>query len=109
MTKTLNQIILFCSTKIRIFFQQHWESDYFFRKKTIPAPFKLNGRSLSTIDQTKPSIDTGIHKDRQIHDDRHFILEVRLQKCLPNCQICSGFVCVCYRVNVRENRRRNQK
>jgi hypothetical protein len=33
MTKTLNQIIFFSSTKIRIFFQQHWESEYFFRKK----------------------------------------------------------------------------
>jgi len=43
MTKTLNQIIFFSSTKIRIFFQQHWESEYFFRKKTIA---KLNGPSL---------------------------------------------------------------
>jgi hypothetical protein len=32
MTKTLNQIIFFSSTKIRILFQQHWESEYFFRK-----------------------------------------------------------------------------
>ena len=32
MTKTLNQIIFFSSTKIRIFFQQHWESEYFFVK-----------------------------------------------------------------------------
>jgi hypothetical protein len=30
MTKTLNQIIFFSSIKIRIFFQQHWESEYFF-------------------------------------------------------------------------------
>ena len=37
MIKTLNQIIFFSSTKIRIFFQQHWESEYFFRKKTIPT------------------------------------------------------------------------
>ena len=37
-TKTLNQIIFFSSTKIRIFFQQHWESEYFFRKKT---PFQV--------------------------------------------------------------------
>ena len=29
-TKTLNHIIFFSSTKIRIFFQQHWESEYFF-------------------------------------------------------------------------------
>ena len=46
MTKTLNQIIFFSSAKIRIFFQQHWESEYFFRKKPYPPPFKLNGRSL---------------------------------------------------------------
>jgi hypothetical protein len=44
MTKTLNQIIFFSSTKIRIFFQQHWKSEYFFRKKPIA---KLNGPSLS--------------------------------------------------------------
>ena len=43
MTKTLNQIIFFSSTKIRIFFQQHCESDYFFRKKNItpPLPFQV--------------------------------------------------------------------
>ena len=33
MTKILNHIIFFSSTKIRIFVQQHWESEYFFRKK----------------------------------------------------------------------------
>ena len=47
MTKTLNQIIFFSSTKIRTFFQQHWESEYSFRKKNHTPPFKLNGRSLS--------------------------------------------------------------
>jgi hypothetical protein len=31
MTKTLNQIIFFSSIKIRIFFQQQWESEYIFR------------------------------------------------------------------------------
>jgi hypothetical protein len=32
------------------FFQQHWESEYLFRKKTItPPPFKLNGRSQSVV------------------------------------------------------------
>ena len=37
--------------KSEYFFQQHWESEYFFRKKTItpPSPFKLNGRSLTSI------------------------------------------------------------
>jgi hypothetical protein len=34
-TKTLNQIILFFPPpKSEYFFQQHWESEYFFRKKT---------------------------------------------------------------------------
>ena len=34
MTKTLNQIIFFCLHQNQnIFFQQHWESEYFFRKK----------------------------------------------------------------------------
>ena len=39
--------------EFNILFQQHWESEYFFRKKTItppPPPFKLNGRSLSKKD-----------------------------------------------------------
>ena len=36
MTKTLNQIIFFIPLpKSEYFFQQHWESEYFFRKKTI--------------------------------------------------------------------------
>ena len=48
MTKTLNQILFSSSTEIKIFFQQHWESEYFFRKQTITRPpFKLNGRSLN--------------------------------------------------------------
>jgi hypothetical protein len=33
MTKTLNQIIFFPPPKSKYFFQQHWESEYFFRKK----------------------------------------------------------------------------
>ena len=33
MTKTLNQIIFFSPPKSEYFFQQHWESEYFFRKK----------------------------------------------------------------------------
>jgi hypothetical protein len=45
MTKTLNQIIFFPPPKSEYFFQQHWESEYFFRKKTIP-PFNLSGRCL---------------------------------------------------------------
>ena len=35
MTKTLNQIIFVPPPKSEYFFQQHWESEYFFRKKTI--------------------------------------------------------------------------
>ena len=35
----------FSSTKIRIFFQQHWESEYFFRKKTIASSVK-NGDTI---------------------------------------------------------------
>ena len=35
MTKTLNQIIFFSPPKSEYFFQQHWESEYFFRKKNI--------------------------------------------------------------------------
>jgi hypothetical protein len=35
MTKTLNQIIFFPLPKSEYFFQQHWESEYFFRKKNI--------------------------------------------------------------------------
>ena len=33
MTKTLNQIIFFHPPKSEYCFQQHWESEYFFRKK----------------------------------------------------------------------------
>ena len=32
MTKTLNQIICFPTPKSEYLFQQHWESEYFFRK-----------------------------------------------------------------------------
>ena len=46
MTKTLNQIIFFSSTKIRIFFSATLGMRIFFQKKTIIPPFKLNGRSL---------------------------------------------------------------
>jgi hypothetical protein len=35
MTKTLNQIFFFPPPKSEYFFQQHWESEYFFRKKNI--------------------------------------------------------------------------
>ena len=35
----------FSAPKSKYFFQQHWESEYFFRKNHN-APFKLNGHSL---------------------------------------------------------------
>jgi hypothetical protein len=40
MTNTLNQIIIFFGSpsKSKYFFQQRWESEYFFRKKTITPP-----------------------------------------------------------------------
>ena len=40
MTKTLNQIIFFPPPKSEYFFQQHWESEYFFRKKHNPLEVK---------------------------------------------------------------------
>jgi hypothetical protein len=48
MTKTVNQIIIFfIHQNQNMLFQQHWESEYFFRKKhNTPHPFKLNGPSL---------------------------------------------------------------
>ena len=50
MTKTLNQIIFFSSTKIRIFFSATLGIRIFFSKKNIPhPPFKLNGRSLKHL------------------------------------------------------------
>ena len=36
MTKTLNQIIFFPPPKSEYFFQQHWESEYIFRKNHNP-------------------------------------------------------------------------
>ena len=50
MTKTLNQIIFFSSTKIRIFFSATLGIKILFRKKNIPhTPFKLNGRPLLVL------------------------------------------------------------
>ena len=48
MTKTLNQIIFFSSTKIRIFVSNIGNQNIFLEKKHNP-PFKLNGRSLSGV------------------------------------------------------------
>ena len=46
MAKTLNKIIFFSSTKIKIFFSATLGARIFFleKKYTIPPPFKLNGR-----------------------------------------------------------------
>ena len=38
MTKTLNQIIFFPPPESEYFFQQHWVSEYIFRKKTLTPP-----------------------------------------------------------------------
>ena len=46
MTKTLNQITFFSSTKIRVFFQQHRESEYLFRKKNITPPPPQNNPNI---------------------------------------------------------------
>ena len=51
MTTTLNQIIFFPPPKSEYLFQQHGESEYFFRKKPYPPPFKSNGRSLKKSGQ----------------------------------------------------------
>jgi hypothetical protein len=46
MTKTQNQIIFFPPIKSEYIFQQHGESEYFFRTPPL-LPWKLNGPSLS--------------------------------------------------------------
>ena len=59
MTKTLNHIIFFSSTKIRIFFQ---------KKSIPPPPFKLNGGSLAEInvrEQRRANQKWTIHKNCQ--------------------------------------------
>jgi hypothetical protein len=38
MTKNLNQIIFFPPPKSEYFFQQHWESEYFFLEKSHTSP-----------------------------------------------------------------------
>ena len=40
-----SDFFFFPPPKSEYFVQQHWESEYLFRKKPYP-PFKLNGRSL---------------------------------------------------------------
>ena len=44
MTKTVNQIFFFPPPKSEYFFQQHWESECFFRKKTIIVTGNLLSR-----------------------------------------------------------------
>jgi hypothetical protein len=41
MIKTLNHIIFFPPPKSKYFFQQHWESEYIFRKKKHNPPFQV--------------------------------------------------------------------
>ena len=70
MTKTLNQIIFFSSTKIRIFFSATLGIKIFFVEKNHnpppppppPPPFNLNGRSLTCsreTDKEKTFLDVG--------------------------------------------------
>jgi hypothetical protein len=60
MTKTLNQIF-FSSTKIRIFFQQHWESEYYFRKKKHNPPLEVQ---------------------RSVPNKHHIVIWYELQTCI---------------------------
>ena len=53
MTKTLNQIIFFSSTKIRIFFSATLGIRIFFKKKNITPHWKLNGPSLISLISTR--------------------------------------------------------
>ena len=53
MTKTLNQIIFFSSTKIRIFFSATIRNQNIFLEKNHNPPFKLNGRSLRSYSMQK--------------------------------------------------------
>jgi hypothetical protein len=47
MTKTLDQIIIFfLHQNQNIVFQQHWESEYFFRTKTITPPRILQNQRM---------------------------------------------------------------
>ena len=63
MTKTLNQMIFFSSTKIRIFFSATLGIRIFFQKKTITPPlFKLNGHSLSSQELFKQTCIIKLHK-----------------------------------------------
>ena len=41
MTKTLNQIFFFSPPKSEYFFQQHWESEYFFLEKNHNPPLQV--------------------------------------------------------------------
>jgi hypothetical protein len=41
MTKTRNQIIFFPPPKSEYFFQQHWELEYFFRKKNLQVKWSF--------------------------------------------------------------------
>ena len=49
MTKTLNQLLFFSSTKIRIFFSATLGIRIFFLEKKHNPPFKLIGRSLTKL------------------------------------------------------------
>jgi hypothetical protein len=66
MTKTLNQIIfIFPPPKSEYFFQQHWESEYFFRKKTIT--FYIHNKTL--LDE--------------VHETARVYIDLRKKRTLP--------------------------
>jgi hypothetical protein len=76
MTKTLNQVIVFSSTKIKIFFQQHWESENIVRKKTIAHPLKVK---CSVPYQFLNLIETD-----QNHSKNHILISNLLKKKNPS-------------------------
>ena len=71
MTKILNQIIFFSSTKIRIFFSATLGIRIFFQKKTITPCFKLNGRSLTRKIMNHKFLVVNVKSSLQKFSGRH--------------------------------------
>ena len=80
-------MFFFLPPKSEYFFQEHWESEYFLRKKTIT--FKLKGRSISVhlqlikkyffVRQTSCSTIKNIHKSKMCyesnqHEIDHYVM-----------------------------------
>ena len=70
MTKTLNQIIFFPPPKSEYLFQQHWESEYFFRIKHNPHPLQVKW-SFPNISCNEVVKLLGIDIDYQLNFDKH--------------------------------------